>query len=220
MFELFESPVVTVLLFALLALLVWYFFGMQFNIRRGRRALRWLEQGLPIVGEKAALNWTGVSHVEVLVPKAKEPFRSADVVIDLVPRETPFWFFWKKSVSRRDSIIVRAQLRAAPRFDLVSHSPHVRADEQLKRSGAGQWTAVQGGLANAMVADIRGNISPYAVNRLIVQTTLEGMTLTRLIVHRSAPNLEVHYLLPQFEQVSPQRVFIAIHQLGEEIAQV
>jgi hypothetical protein len=126
----------------------------------------------------------------------------------------------KKNQRTRDAVIFRAQLRAAPRFDLVSHSPHVRYDEQLKRSGTGQWTAVQGGLANSMVADIRGSISPYAVNRLIVQTTLEGMTLTRLIVHRSAPNLEVHYLLPQFEQVSPQRVFIAIHQLGQEISQV
>jgi hypothetical protein len=90
----------------------------------------------------------------------------------------------------------------------------------LKRTGTGQWTAVQGGLANAMNADIRGTISPYAVNRLIVQTTLDGMVLTRLIVHRSAPNLEVHYLLPTFQQVSPQRVFTSIHQLGEEVAQV
>lgn len=216
----FDSPLVTLALAVLLMLLCWYLVGMQFNIRRGRRALKWLEQGLPVVGERAALNWAGVSHVEIQVPKAKDPFRSADVVIDLAPREIPFWWFWKNNTRTRDTIIVRAHLRAAPRFDLVSHSPHVAADEQLKRSGTGQWTAVQGGLANAMNADIRGNISPYAVNRLIVQTTLDGMILTRLIVHRSAPNIEVHYLLPRFEQVSPQRVFTSIHQLGEEVAQV
>ncbi len=216
----FDSPLITALLILFLVLLCWYLLGMQYNIRRERRALRWMENGLPIIGEKAALDWSGVSHVEIQVPKAKEPFRSADVVIDLVPREIPLWWFWRKNVPTQDTIIVRAQLRTAPRFDLVSHSPHVPADEQLKRSGTGQWTAVQGGLANAMSADIRGNISPYTVNRLIVQTTLEGMTLTRLIVHRSAPNLEVHYLLPQFEQVSSLRVFTGIHQLGEEVAQV
>lgn len=216
----FESPFITAALVILLALLCWYFIGMQYNIRRGRRALRWLEQGLPVIGERAALNWTGVSRVEIQIPKAKEPFRSANVAIELVPREMPLWWVWKRNAPHTDTIIVRAQLRAAPRFDLVSHSPRVAADEHLKRSGAGQWTAVQGGLANAMNADIRGGISPYAVNRLIVQTTLEGMTLTRLIVHRSAPNLEVHYLLPQFEQVSPQRVFTSIHHLGQEIAQV
>lgn len=216
----FDSPLITALLILFLVLLCWYLLGMQYNIRRERRALKWMEQGLPIIGEKAALDWSGVSHVEIQVPKAKEPFRSADVVIDLVPREIPFWWFWRKNVPTQDTIIVRAQLRTAPHFDLVSHSPHVPADEQLKRSGTGQWTAVQGGLANAMTADIRGNISPYTVNRLIVQTTLEGMTLTRLIVHRSAPNLEVHYLLPQFAQVSSQRVFTGIHQLGEEVAQV
>lgn len=215
----FESPLLTLALVVLLLLLCWYLIGMQYNIRRGRRALRWLEQGLPVVGEKAALNWTGVSQAQIQVAKAKDPFRSAQVLIQMQSREIPLWWFWRRA-PEQDTLIFRAQLRAAPRFDLVSHSPHVLADEQLKRHGSGQWTAVQGGLANAMNADIRGSISPYAVNRLIVQTTLEGMTLTRLVVHRSAPNLEVHYLLPQFHQVSPQRLFTSLHQLGEEILQV
>jgi hypothetical protein len=215
-----ESPLFTLALLLFLFLLCWYLVGMQYNIRRGRRALKWLEQGLPVIGEKAALNWTGVTQVQIQIPKAKEPFRSAEVLIQMQSRQLPFWWLAQRGQTKQDALIVRAHLRAAPRFDLVSHSPHVPADEQLKRSGAGQWNAIQGGLANAMNADIRGSISPYAVNRLIVQTTLEGMTLTRLIVHRSAPNLEVHYLLPQFEQVSPQRLFMSLHQLGEEILQV
>jgi hypothetical protein len=215
-----DSPLITLVLVVLLSLLSWYLIGMQINIRRGRRSLKWLEQGLPVIGEKAALNWLGVSNVQIQVTKAKEPFRSADIVVDLEPRELPMWWFWRRSENKRDTLIFRAQLRAAPRFDLVSHSPHVAANERMKRSGPGQWTAVQGGLANSMTADIRGSISPYAVNRLIVQTTLDGMTLTRLVVHRSAPNLEVHFLLPSFEQVAPQRVFTSLHHLGEEIAEV
>jgi hypothetical protein len=215
----FDSPLITTVLVGLLLLLCWYLVGMQYNIRRGRRAIQWLEQGLPVIGQKAALNWMGVSYVQIQVPKAKEPYRSAELIIQMESRELPLWWMWRKP-SPQDAIIFRAQLRMAPRFDLVSHSPHVSADEQLKRSGSGQWTAVQGGLANSMNADIRGSISPYAVNRLIVQTTLDGMTLTRLIVHRSAPNIEVHYLMPPFEQVSAQRVFISLVQLGEEIAQV
>lgn len=216
----FDSPLMTAALVVMLFLLCWYLVGMQYNIRRGRRALKWLEQGLPILGEKAALNWSGVSQVQVHIAKAKDPFRAADVVVQLKPRELPFWWVWQPRTASQDLLIVRAHLRNAPGFDLVSHSPRVPADEQLKRHGAGQWSAVQGGLANAMNADIRGNISPYTVNRLIVQTTLEGMTLTRLVVHRSAPNLEIHYLLPRFEQVSPQRLFTIVHQLGEEILQV
>ncbi len=216
----FDSPLLTVALFVCLALLCWYLAGMQYNVRRSRRALKWIEQGLPVIGEKAALNWSGVSQVQIHVTQAKDPFRSADVVVQLKPRELPFWWFWQPRAPTHDLLILRAQLRHAPGFDLVSHSPRVPADEQLKRHGAGQWSAVQGGLANAMNADIRGAISPYAVNRLIVQTTLEGMSLTRLMVYRAAPNLEVHYLLPKFEQVSPQRLFTILHQLGEEILQV
>lgn len=215
-----DSLPITLGLGAALFALCWYLMGMQYNIRRGRRALHWIEQGLPVVGEKAALNWTGLAQAQVHVPKAKEPFRSADVLVQLKPRQIPFWWVWRYSSSQQDSLVFRAHLRTAPHFDLVSHSPLVLADEQLKRSGIGQWTAVQGGLANAMTADIRGSISPYAVNRLIVQTTLDGLTLTRLIVHRSAPNLEVHYLLPPLEQVSAQRVFTSLNQLGHEIAQV
>jgi hypothetical protein len=215
-----DSLLITCVLIVFLLLLCWYLFGMQYNIRLGRRALKWLEMGLPIIGEKAALNWSGVSHAHLQILKTKDPFRAAEIVIDLKPREIPLFWFWRRGFRRQDTFIFRAQLRAAPRFDLVSHSPHVLADEQLKRSGTGQWTAVQGGLANAMVADIRGSISPYAVNRLIVQTNLEGLILTRLVVHRSSPNVEVHYLFPRFEQVSAQRVFTSLHQLGEEIAQV
>jgi hypothetical protein len=216
----FDSPLLTVTLIALLLLLCWYLVGMQYNIRRARRALKWLEQGLPVIGEQAALNWSGASQAQIHVAKAKDPFRSADILIQLQPREIPLWWLWQPRAPTHDLLIVRAQLRAAPDFDLVSHSPRVRADEQLKRHGMGQWSAVQGGLANAMHADIRGNISPYAVNRLIVQTTLEGMTLLRLMAHRSAPNLEVHYLLPKLEQVSPQRLFTILHQLGQEILQM
>lgn len=216
----FDSPVLTLALILLLLLLCWYFIGMQYNIRRGRRALKWIEQGLPMIGEKATLNWTGVSLARIHITKAKEPFRSGELLVEMQPREIPLWWFWQRRKQNRDILIFRAQLQSAPRFDLVSHSPHVLADEHLKRHGSGQWTAVQGGLANAMNADIRGSISPYAVNRLIVQTTLEGMTLTRLVVHRSAPNLEVHYLLPEFKQVSAQRLFTSLHNLGEEIMQV
>jgi len=214
-----DSPLVTITLVVALVLLSWYFLGMQYNIRRGRRTLKWLEQGLPIIGEKAGLNWSGVSSVDIQVQGAKDPFRSAEISVELKPREIPFWWAWRRGKAS-DTLIFQGQLRMAPRFDLVAHTSNIRDTEQLKRTGTGQWVAVQGGLANAMTADIRGSISPYAVNRLIVQTTLDGMTLTHLIVHRSAPNLEVRYLLPPLEQVSSQRVFTSLHQLGEEISQV
>lgn len=214
-----DSPLITITLVVALVLLAWYFLGMQYNIRRGRRALRWLEQGIPVIGEKAALNWSGVSSAEIQLQSAKEPYRTAEISVELKPREIPFWQLWWHGTTR-DTLIFRGQLRVAPRFDLVAHTSDIRDATQLKRTGTGQWVAVQGGLANDMTADIRGSISPYAVNRLIVQTTLDGMKLTHLIVHRSAPNIEVRYRLPPFEQVSAQRVFTSLRQLGEEISQV
>src|SRR5581483_9629613 len=100
-----ESPLFTLALLLFLFLLCWYLIGMQYNIRRGRRALKWLEQGLPIIGEKAALNWSGVSNVEIQVHKAKDPYRTADIVIDLKPRQVPLWWFWKRNAPPSDTLI-------------------------------------------------------------------------------------------------------------------
>jgi len=71
-----------------------------------------------------------------------------------------------------------------------------------------------------MSADVRGQISPFAINRLILQATLDGLTLTRLQVRRTVPNLEVHFLLPNFEQVSTRRVFESLRQLGEQVLRI
>lgn len=215
-----DMPILTGFLIVLLTLLSWYAIGMQYNVRLARRALAWLEHGLPVIGEKAALNWSGVSSVEIQLNKAKDPFRSASFLLLLTPRELPGWWWWRRRQDPHDSLVFRAQLRVAPHFDLVAHSPHVAEDEQLRRSGAGQWTPVQGGVVNSMNADIRGSISPYTVNRLIMQTTLDGIHLTRLAIHRTVPNVEVHYQLPELNKVSTMRVLTSLKQLGEEIESI
>ncbi len=216
----FDSPLASIFVLAVIIFVGWYAIGTQYNVRLGHNALKWLQKGLPTIGEKAALRWLGSSVVELKIAKAKDPFRSAEVLVVMEPRDVPMLWWLGHVRGRRDLLIVRGQLRAAPHFDLEAQAPQVWAAPNVQRDKAAKWTAVQGGVANGMCADYRGDLSPFSINRLIVTASLDGMTLTRLAVRRAVPNLEVHFLLPKFDQVATLRVFTSLRQLSEEVLKI
>jgi hypothetical protein len=212
----FDSPGLSLFVLAVIVFVGWYGVGTQYNVRLGNNALKWLQKGLPLVGDKAALRWLGSSVVELKIAKAKDPFRSAEVLVAMEPRDVPVMWWWGHVRGRRDLLIFRAQLRAAPKFDLEARAPKAWSAPNLQNASP-KWKPVQGGVANGMVADYRGEISPFAINRLIVAASLDGMRLTRLAVCRSVPNLELHFLLPKLDQVNTQRVFSSLRQVSAEV---
>ena len=214
----FDNPGLSLFVAIAIALGGWYAIGTQYNVRLGKHALVWLQKGLPLVGEKATLHWVGSSTVEVKILKANDPFRSAEVLIVLQPREIPFLSLWNGKRVPRDQVIFRMQLRAAPKFELDARLPTLAREREDGRGG--KWTPVQGGVANNMSADVRGQISPFSINHLILQASLDGLTLTRLKVRRTVPNLQVHFLLPNFEEVSIRRVIESLRQLGDEVLKI
>jgi hypothetical protein len=213
----FDSPAFSVFVLAVILFVGWYAVGTQYNVRLGHNALKWLQKGLPTIGEKAALRWLGSSVVELKIVKAKDPFRSAEVLVVMEPRDVPFMWWLGHARGRRDLLIFRAQLRAAPHFDLEARGPRAWATPDVQREHSPKWMAVQGGVANGLSADYRGDLSPYSINRLVVAASLDGVKLTRLAVRRAVPNLEVHFILPKFDQVNTQRVFSSLRQLSEEV---
>jgi hypothetical protein len=215
-----DSSGFALLVVAVVVFLGWYAIGTQYNVRLGNNALKWIQKGLPLIGERAALRWLGSSVVELKIAKAKDPFRSVELLVVMEPRDVPMMWWWARSRGRRDLIVLRGQLRAAPHFDLEARGPKVWAQADFRRDGSPKWIAVQGGVANSMSADYRGEISPFSINRLIVSASLDGVTLTRLAIRRAVPNLEVHFLLPKFDQVSSQRVFNSLRELSEEVLKV
>ncbi len=216
----FDSPLASIFVLAVIVFVGWYAVGTQYNVQLGHNALKWLQKGLPVIGEKAALRWLGSSVVELKIAKAKDPFRSAEVLVVMEPRDVPIMWWLGRVRGRRDLLIVRGQLRAAPHFDLEAQLPRAWAAPNVERDQGGKWTPVQGGVANGMRADYRGELSPFSVNRLIVAASLDGMTLTRVAIRRAVPNLEVHFLLPKFDQVATPRVFTSLKQLSEEVLKI
>ena len=215
----FDSPGLALFVLAVIVFLGWFAVGTQYNVRLGNNALKWIRKGLPLIGERATLRWLGSSVVELKIDKARDPFRSSTLLVILEPRDIPMLWWWGRARGRRDLIIVRGQLRAAPHFDLEARGQKVWGQAEIRRDVSPKWIAVQGGVANSMSADYRGSISPFSINRLIVSASLslDGVTLTRLAIRRAVPNLEVHFILPKFDQVSSQRVLGSLRDLSEEV---
>src|SRR2546426_639995 len=113
--------------FVLTALIVvgWFALGTLLNIRRGNRLLRWFQPGMTLLGERTTLRWLGSSGVELKVQHALPPLKSAEVFVLLEPRDLPLLWWLFRARGRRDLLIVRAELRTAPRFELEALHPRV-----------------------------------------------------------------------------------------------
>ena len=97
----------------------WFAVGTHYNVRQGDHALRWLQQGLPLIGEKTTLRWLGSSVVELKIEKAKPPFRDAAVLVVLEPRDVaPLWAIARLR-GRRDLFVFRATLHQRPELEAL-----------------------------------------------------------------------------------------------------
>src|SRR5512146_2539304 len=99
----------------------WFAIGVIYNLRRGDALLKWIQGGLPGIGQKTTLRWLGTSVAELVIAHAKKPFRRLETLLVLRPRDV----FWMTILAyfqgRSDIVIFRAQLTTAPLtdFDLV-----------------------------------------------------------------------------------------------------
>jgi hypothetical protein len=52
----FAMPFILAIAFVVLAA---FGLGTRANVRAGERAMKWLREGLPVLGEKTTMNWIG-----------------------------------------------------------------------------------------------------------------------------------------------------------------
>ena len=124
-----------------IAVVGWFALATQRNVRKGNDALRWLQDGLKLLGEKTNLRWLGSSVVELTIPSAKEPFRQAEVVVVLEPRDVPFLWWYDRVRGRRDLLIVRGQLRRTPGFEFEALDPRCWTTHTIeKQVRSRNWT--------------------------------------------------------------------------------
>lgn len=212
------SPELARNLFVLVAVFVlgWFAIGTQLNIRKGNHVLRWLQDGLGLVGEKTTLRWLGSSAVELKVQKALGAFRTVEVFVVLEPRDIPFllWFF--RARGRHDLLIIRGQLRAMPRFELEALDTRAWSTRGIEGTVQRKnWIPVGTPPGSSLVAYVQGRVD--AASELLALATRSDLPLVRLAIHQNAPHLEAQWRLAGFERLASRRLLEALCHLAERL---
>ncbi len=212
------SPELSRAVFVVVVLLVlgWFAVGTQFNVRKGNRLLGRLQDGLTLLGKRTTLRWLGSSAVELKVQTALPPLRSAEVFVVLEPRDLPLLWWVFRARGRRDLLILRGELRSAPRFEFEALDARAWSTRGIERALKGnQWTLVAVPPPSTMIAYTHGRTE--AVGELLALATIPGLTLVRLAVHRSAPNLELQWQVGAIAGIDARRVVGSLHRLAEQV---
>jgi len=202
--------------FILVVILVvgWFAMGTQYNVRKGHQAMRWLQDGLPVVGEKTSLRWLGSSVVELKVQQAKPPFQNVTILIVLEPRDVaPLWSFARLR-GRRDLFIFRSALRKPPRMELEALDTTSWSTRGLaRRLENDHWTPLS--VSPPLVAYTPPQ-TPVASD-LVSTAALDGCPLVRLAIRCTEPHLEVQWRLDSLRKHSAREVFDTIRRVAQRL---
>ena len=161
------------------------------------------------------LRWLGSSGVELKVQHALAPLKSAEVFVLLEPRDLPVLWWLFRARGRRDLLIVRGELRAAPAFELEALHPRAWSSRGVARAlQRDRWTTVAVPPGSPLVAYGRGRVDTSGILPIITHPEL---ALVRVAVHRTAPNLEVQWEVRRPDRLDPRDVFATLRRLAEQV---
>jgi hypothetical protein len=214
------DPKNVILIIAVAIVMGWFAFGMIFNLRRGDRLLHWLRGGLPYIGEKTTFRWLGSSVAEMVINKAKKPFRNLITMLVFAPRDVPWMWALARLNGRRDTIIFRADLSIPPRVDLELADPTSWTGRlilgQLEARG---WEARP--FKDMRLMAPQGMLD-YATS-MLDQWASPSRELTlhywRFSIRRQSPHLELHIPLPDPKQVEAGHYFEALRKLAQAVSE-
>jgi hypothetical protein len=200
---------------AAVAVVAWFAAGTIWNVRTGRALMRWMQDGLPLLGERTTVRWLGSTAVEMAIPQGKAPFAGVMLVIFLEPRDLPWMWAIGRAQRRRDTLIIRGVLRQGTKvefeaLDAASWSgrealPRVPADWPVRQAEGG--VVVHHANAAALKqADALLQLAQHA-----------GLTVKRLSLRRSEPHFQLHVPAPDPRQPAHD-FFKTVHALAERAA--
>jgi hypothetical protein len=207
------SPSLAIFILVVILVVGGFALGTHRNVRRGHDAMAWAQGGLPLVGEKTTLHWLGSSVLQLKIQNAKRPFREAEILFVLEPRDiAPLWWL-ARARGRRDLFIFRSRLQKLPELEFEAFAPAAWSargrEAHLRRQ---KWHPVAA----------PGSLVAYAPetppsNALLDVATLSGCPLLRFSIQRSDPNFEVHWPLAELQKLPASAVFETLRKIGEQI---
>jgi hypothetical protein len=211
-----------ILVVAVIILMGWFAIGVIYNLRRGDALLKWMQNGLPDIGQKTTLRWLGTSVAELVIAHAKKPFRRLETLLVFKPRDV----FWMTILAyfqgREDIVIFRAQLTTAPITDLELVDPKTWSGRGvLKQFADRKWESqtYQGMqlLAPAGLLDL----ATKTLDRLVVPMQKLSSHYVRFSLRRDASqsNFEVHLPFPAFRSTEAKQYFGALREVARTISE-
>jgi hypothetical protein len=198
---------------AAVAVVAWFAAGTIWNVRAGRELLRWMQGGLPLLGERTTVRWLGSTAVELVINQGKTQFARVTVVVFLEPRDLPWWPL-SHARGRRDTLIIRGILRRAPSFELEALDPASWSARDALPRVPRDW--LQAAAPGGVVVHHAGAAALGHAYALLEIAQRAGMKVWRLSVRRTEPNFQLHVPLPDRRQ-GAREFFEAVRALANHV---
>ena len=209
-----------ILVIAVVIIMGWFAFGVIYNLRRGDALLKWMQGGLPGIGQRTTFRWLGTSVAELVIAHAKKPFRRLETVLVLKPRDV-FWMTIAAYFQGRDDIVIfRAQLSTAPLVDLELVDPKTWSGHNaLKQVIERKWENKAYQDMQLLAPKGLLNLATTVLDKLAVPMQKLSPRYARLSLRRDTPNLELHVPFPAYRTSDAAHYFDALRELARAIGE-
>jgi hypothetical protein len=210
----------TIVILAAAIFMGWFAFGMIYNLRRGDKLLKWMQAGLPLIGQRTTFRWLGTSVAEMGISKAKRPFHRLDTLLVLKPRDV-FWMTIIALFQRRDDVVIfRAALSTPPLLDLELADPKTwSGNEALNKAAKRGWEATDYQDLRLMAPKGLLALATETIDHLAAPMGALSPRYVRLSLRKTAPNLEVHLPFPNPRETDAKAYFQSLSNLGRAVAE-
>jgi hypothetical protein len=211
-----------ILVAAVIVLMGWFAIGVVYNLRRGDALLKWMQAGLPGIGQKTTFRWLGTSVAELVIAHAKKPFRRLETLLVLKPRDV-FWMTILASIQGREDIVIfRGQLTTPPPVDLELVDPKSWSGRDvLQQVTARKWEGktYQGLQLMAPLGLL--DLATQTLDRLALPMEKLSERYARFSLRRDAsqPNFELHVPFPVARTRDAKEYFEALRGLARAVSE-
>jgi hypothetical protein len=198
----------------------WFAFGMIYNLRRGDKILKWMQDGLPLIGQRTSFRWLGSSVAEMSIAKAKRPFQRLDTLLVLKPRDV-FWMTLIALAQGRDDVLIfRSYLSTPPLLDLELADPSDWSGRNALRQAAKRgWDTTDFQGLRLMAPKGLLELATKTLQQLGAPMQALSARYVRFSLRKTAPNLVVHVPFPDPRSVDAKIYFQALSELGRAVTE-
>ena len=211
-----------ILVVVVVVIMSWFAFGVLYNLRRGDALLKWMQKGLPDVGQKTTFRWLGTSVAELIIARAKKPFRRLETLLVFKPRDV----FWMTIIAyfqgREDIIIFRGQLSTAPPVDLELVNPKTWSGlSALKQVSERKWDSKPYEEMQLMAPKGLLDMATATLDKLVIPMQKLSSRYARFSLRRDASqhHFELHVPFPAFHTLDAGQYIGSLRELARAISE-